>query len=129
MHWHCPNCRESIEPSLDVCWQCGTARDGSVDPTFALADDYEPPIAEEKPQFHLGTMLKLMAAGCLVFAMCGTFMSESWNPLAILFGLAGLVFLGLYLFSWVLLNKVRDFQRDVRQSVRQTETERRSFED
>jgi hypothetical protein len=27
--WQCPNCSEPIEDTFDVCWQCGTGRDGS----------------------------------------------------------------------------------------------------
>lgn len=37
--WRCAECNESIEPSLDVCWSCGTSRDGSRDPDFKPADD------------------------------------------------------------------------------------------
>ena len=129
MNWKCPNCREPIESALEVCWHCGTSRDGTVDLGFEHADDYEPPIPEEKPQYRLGTLLKLMVAGCLVFAMCGAVIGESWNPVAIVAGMAGLVFLGIYLFHWMLLRSVRQLQRDVRRSVRHTEAGRRKNRD
>ncbi len=32
--WKCGNCGEEIEDSFDVCWNCGTTRDGHVDPDF-----------------------------------------------------------------------------------------------
>jgi len=129
MHWNCPNCGESIDPALDICWQCGTMRDGSIDPNFAHADDYQPPIIEERPQFHLRTMLKLMAAGCLVYAMCGGLTRGTWNALSVLLGVAGLMFVSLYAFSWLLLNRVRKWQREVRQSVRTSGVDRKSIDD
>lgn len=36
--WRCPHCAEKIEDDFDVCWSCGTARDGVLDPTFQSAD-------------------------------------------------------------------------------------------
>lgn len=32
--WTCPKCRESIADDFDVCWNCGTSRDGTEDPSF-----------------------------------------------------------------------------------------------
>jgi hypothetical protein len=32
--WQCPGCRETVEESFDLCWSCGTGRDGSADPGF-----------------------------------------------------------------------------------------------
>jgi hypothetical protein len=37
--WTCPKCQTKIDPSLDVCWQCGTDVDGVEDPSFVRADD------------------------------------------------------------------------------------------
>lgn len=39
----CRKCQEKFEDGFDVCWNCGTARDGSEDPTFRKGD----PIAAE----------------------------------------------------------------------------------
>jgi hypothetical protein len=39
--WQCTKCRESIEDSFDVCWSCGTSKDGVEDPSFQKADDAE----------------------------------------------------------------------------------------
>jgi hypothetical protein len=32
--WTCPKCRIEVEPEFDVCWNCGTSRDGEVPPAF-----------------------------------------------------------------------------------------------
>ena len=51
--WTCPKCQSQVEPSFEICWNCGTTREGVEDPTFVKADDAEPiedsqydPIAE-----------------------------------------------------------------------------------
>jgi hypothetical protein len=40
--WTCPKCGNKVDPSLEVCWSCGTAQDGTEDPTFVTADAIEP---------------------------------------------------------------------------------------
>ena len=40
--WKCPGCGESVDPEFDVCWQCGTASDGTRDPNFQTADEAGP---------------------------------------------------------------------------------------
>jgi uncharacterized protein YbjQ (UPF0145 family) len=37
--WECKKCRERVENSFEVCWNCGTSRDGTEDPSFRHADD------------------------------------------------------------------------------------------
>ena len=39
--WTCPKCATKVDPSLDVCWSCGTTPDGVEDPTFFRADEVE----------------------------------------------------------------------------------------
>src|SRR4051812_10831369 len=39
--WQCPKCGESIEGSFDLCWNCGTSRDGVEDPSFRKDEDTE----------------------------------------------------------------------------------------
>lgn len=34
--WPCPKCATDVEPFLDVCWACGTTRDGVEDPHFQI---------------------------------------------------------------------------------------------
>jgi len=36
--WTCPKCGTKVDPSLEVCWSCGTTPDGVEDPTFVRAD-------------------------------------------------------------------------------------------
>jgi hypothetical protein len=40
--WSCPKCRAKVDTSFEVCWSCGTPRDGEEDPAFARADDTGP---------------------------------------------------------------------------------------
>lgn len=51
--WTCPKCGTKVDPSFDVCWNCGTSPEGVEDPGFVRADDAAPiadplydPIAE-----------------------------------------------------------------------------------
>ena len=32
--WTCGNCGESVEDGFDVCWKCGTSKEGITDPLF-----------------------------------------------------------------------------------------------
>jgi uncharacterized protein YbjQ (UPF0145 family) len=32
--WNCKKCYERVEDSFDVCWNCGTSKDGVEDPSF-----------------------------------------------------------------------------------------------
>jgi outer membrane protein assembly factor BamB len=32
--WNCPKCGVKVDPSFDVCWSCGTTKDGIEDPAF-----------------------------------------------------------------------------------------------
>jgi hypothetical protein len=37
--WQCKKCREKIEDSFEVCWNCGTSKAGLEDPSFRRADE------------------------------------------------------------------------------------------
>lgn len=37
--WSCPRCDEELDDDYDLCWSCGTSRDGIEDPDFRTADD------------------------------------------------------------------------------------------
>src|SRR6266540_991310 len=37
--WDCPKCREEVEDAFEACWNCGTSRDGTEDPTFRRAEE------------------------------------------------------------------------------------------
>lgn len=51
--WTCVKCGAKVDPGFDVCWKCGTSRDGVEDPNFVSADDTgaidEPP-APDAPE-------------------------------------------------------------------------------
>ena len=40
--WTCPKCETKVDPTFDICWNCGTSADGVEDPTFVKADDAGP---------------------------------------------------------------------------------------
>jgi uncharacterized protein YbjQ (UPF0145 family) len=39
--WTCPKCGESVEDEFEVCWNCGTGKDGTEDPSFQRAEDVD----------------------------------------------------------------------------------------
>ncbi len=40
--WRCLECGEKLEPWFEVCWNCGTSREGDHDPDFKSADAFTP---------------------------------------------------------------------------------------
>ncbi|MDB5353512.1 MAG: hypothetical protein JWN86_4759 [Planctomycetota bacterium] len=40
--WTCPNCQEKSDQDFDICWNCGTSREGDEDPNFLTADECGP---------------------------------------------------------------------------------------
>jgi hypothetical protein len=74
--WRCPKCRETVQKSFDVCWHCGTSRDGLEDQGFrAEPDDADATKAADAvapprtPQYTLRTLLlfvTLIALACAV---------------------------------------------------------------
>ena len=40
--WTCSSCGSTVEDQFEVCWNCGTSRDGVPDPDFVRADDAGP---------------------------------------------------------------------------------------
>lgn len=45
--WKCGNCHERLEDSFDVCWSCGTSKEGFPDPTFQPAARGDDPVSAE----------------------------------------------------------------------------------
>ena len=39
--WKCAKCQERVEDSFEVCWNCGTSKDGIEDPAFRRAAERE----------------------------------------------------------------------------------------
>lgn len=40
--WSCANCRKNVDVEFDICWNCGSDRDGTIDPAFIRADASPP---------------------------------------------------------------------------------------
>lgn len=40
--WTCPNCGEQLDATFDLCWSCGTQRDGAVSDDFDKAVEVAP---------------------------------------------------------------------------------------
>ena len=40
--WTCPECSSKLDPSFDICWNCGTTPEGLRDPDFVSADEAGP---------------------------------------------------------------------------------------
>jgi outer membrane protein assembly factor BamB len=39
--WECRKCHERLEDSFEVCWNCGTSKEGVEDPTFGKVEEGE----------------------------------------------------------------------------------------
>jgi hypothetical protein len=52
--WTCPHCSTKVDPSFDVCWNCGTTSEGVVHPGFVPADEAGP--IEDARVDHPGTI-------------------------------------------------------------------------
>ena len=50
--WNCPKCGERHEDSFEVCWNCGTAQDGTEDPGFQR-DEAEPAASSAEPEHEI----------------------------------------------------------------------------
>jgi hypothetical protein len=40
--WKCSKCGEQIGANFEICWACGTSKDGAEDPHFFEDDDKDP---------------------------------------------------------------------------------------
>jgi hypothetical protein len=128
MPWQCLQCRELIDDAHEVCWHCGTGRDGTVDPEFQHADEFEPPLpSPERPQFRLATLLKLVTALSFVFGMFSVIAAGRqtlWSGVVCLAGLASLKLLVGVVFASVLTTGVHNAQREIRESARSSRDKR-----
>ncbi len=53
--WRCPQCAESIDSEWEICWCCGTSRDGKIDPDFQRSvqhDDAPPAVRHSDSGFN-----------------------------------------------------------------------------
>lgn len=58
--WTCQKCQTDVEETFDVCWQCGTSREGVEDPNFVVADESGP--IDDPIEGNSGAELPLPAA-------------------------------------------------------------------
>ena len=51
--WRCRQCHKPVPNTFDVCWNCGTSRDGTLDPSFVKEPQDGPSgRAEDEPAMH-----------------------------------------------------------------------------
>ncbi len=55
--WQCTKCHSKIEDSFDVCWNCGTTKDGVEDPDFQPADTGDKPTTGGVDEVDLSAVL------------------------------------------------------------------------
>lgn len=60
--WTCPKCAATVDSMFDVCWQCGTSKDGVEDPNFVTADN-TPPIEDPPYDTAAEPSAQMAAAG------------------------------------------------------------------
>ena len=51
--WFCQHCNERVDDTFDVCWNCGTARDGKRDEAFKPAEDVDASEMAHLPQLDI----------------------------------------------------------------------------
>lgn len=64
--WICPNCGADVESNFDVCWQCGSDREGHAPPGFTRDNEPAPP-TKVSPS-TMWTMKALIVSMLSVFA-------------------------------------------------------------
>jgi predicted nucleic-acid-binding Zn-ribbon protein len=73
--WQCPKCNEKLEESDEVCWSCGTSKEGKEDPSFQREVDPMDPLADpviEEPEGDGPTpSIEDELAGLFVCSKCG----------------------------------------------------------
>jgi len=52
--WQCETCGEAIDETFEACWNCGTGRDGTVDPAFRRELD-DPTVPDPGPSQETAT--------------------------------------------------------------------------
>src|SRR5262245_3733301 len=61
--WTCVKCRERVDDEFEVCWRCGTSREGIEDPTFLSADAEDVAAPEEEPLERIEGFQDLVTVG------------------------------------------------------------------
>jgi len=81
--WTCPKCNEKVGDDFEVCWKCGTSKDGVEDPAF------EPEPGSESAEIPPGDETERAPKGCFSSAVL------SIAAILSLVGCVGAVFAGL----------------------------------
>jgi hypothetical protein len=50
--WECRKCQERHDDSYEICWSCGTSKDGAPDPGFVRSEEYRQPTAHDRAPAH-----------------------------------------------------------------------------
>jgi hypothetical protein len=64
--WQCVKCRESLGDDFEVCWNCGTSREGVEDARFRKADEIsveeldDPSVANTLSEAEQATAIKIL---------------------------------------------------------------------
>lgn len=92
--WTCSKCETQVDGLLDVCWSCGTTREGEEDPEFADAD--APPVREPvETKGPPGPMLALVVGFCLPWALLNGMVGFEILVVSAMSPVAGVVILSL----------------------------------
>jgi Putative prokaryotic signal transducing protein len=67
--WKCPKCSENLNDEFEVCWSCGTTREGVVNPDF-LNGDTGSPAPENLPMEKLAPFVDEDAEPMVTVAQC-----------------------------------------------------------
>ena len=97
--WQCLKCGNSIEDDLDMCWSCGTSRDGVEDPAFRPEEG-----AQDEPLAQRGrTMTDVQERSELPASSTNT--DAQSDPVWSEAGLAALLLrlLGVYFMAWAII--------------------------
>jgi predicted nucleic-acid-binding Zn-ribbon protein len=72
--WDCPHCGEKHEDSFEVCWNCGSSKDGTIDPSFRRADDGDTsPAPKDSPRREAPVVSAAVGGGTVpVCPKCGS---------------------------------------------------------
>lgn len=105
MNWECLRCGESVDGEFDRCWKCGADQDGTADPQFSHADNYEPAVTDVQPQFGIASLAQAIAAAAMIFSCIA-----DADLLTGLLAMIGFVWLLFLFVPWLMTARVASWQ-------------------